>query len=215
MVGRRDVRVLQVRLAPGEVEAAAGEVRRLAGDRRVTWWVGDRATPADVCERLEGLGLRRDQDLAGMVLDGPPAGVPRVEARRVAGFDEYVAAHEIEWESFATPAAERERVRASLSRRWETDGGLVRMFVALDRGEVIAFGRAHFGEHAVILSGGATRAGHRGRGAYTALVHARWCEAVEGGTPLLIVQAAATSEPVLTRLGFRRTGAVTVYTDTL
>jgi len=37
----------------------------------------------------------------------------------------------------------------------------------------------------------------RGRGAYRALVAARWADAVERGTPALVTQAGAMSKPML------------------
>jgi predicted GNAT family N-acyltransferase len=42
----------------------------------------------------------------------------------------------------------------------------------------------------------------RGRGAYRALIAARWDEAVARGTPALAVQAQETSRPILERCGF-------------
>ena len=53
------------------------------------------------------------------------------------------------------------------------------------------------------LFGGATLPEARGRGAYRALVAARWEDAVARGTPVLVTQAGAMSRPILARLGFR------------
>jgi len=55
-------------------------------------------------------------------------------------------------------------------------------------------------------AGGGTRPEHRGRGAYRALVRARWDAAVERGTPILTVGAGAMSRPILERLGFTIVG---------
>ena len=55
----------------------------------------------------------------------------------------------------------------------------------------------------------------RGRGAYRALVRARWEHAAERGTPLLVVQAGAMSGPVLTRLGFETHGELGLLVDRL
>jgi hypothetical protein len=54
------------------------------------------------------------------------------------------------------------------------------------------------------MSGGATIARARGRGAYRALVRARWDDAVARGTPLVAVHAGAMSAPILRRLGFEQ-----------
>ena len=55
----------------------------------------------------------------------------------------------------------------------------------------------------------------RGRGAYRALVRARWDHAAARGTPLLVVQAGDLSAPVLDRLGFVRRAVVKLYVDRL
>jgi GNAT superfamily N-acetyltransferase len=78
-------------------------------------------------------------------------------------------------------------------------------------GEVVSFAVAQFGRTAVYLAGGATRPDRRGRGAYRALVRARWDAAVEQGIPALTVGAGAMSRPILERLGFSIVG----WTDRL
>ncbi len=85
------------------------------------------------------------------------------------------------------------------------------MFVALEGAEIVAFAGARFGRSTVYLGGSGTRPDKRGRGAYTALVRARWDAAVERGTPVLTVGAGAMSRPILERLGFSIVG----WTDNL
>jgi GNAT superfamily N-acetyltransferase len=75
-------------------------------------------------------------------------------------------------------------------------------YSALIDGTVVGTARAYFGPRGALLSGGETRPEFRGRGVYRALVRARWDDAVERGTPALIVQGGAMSEPILLRLGF-------------
>src|SRR6266542_2721124 len=53
----------------------------------------------------------------------------------------------------------------------------------------------------------------RGRGAYRALVRARWDEAVRRRTPMLVVQAGSMSKPILRRLGFREVCEIRAFTD--
>ncbi|MGH3102662.1 MAG: GNAT family N-acetyltransferase, partial [Gaiellaceae bacterium] len=53
----------------------------------------------------------------------------------------------------------------------------------------------------------------RGRGAYRALVAARWAAAVARGTPALITQAGAMSRPILNRLGFRELAEIRIFLD--
>ena len=56
-------------------------------------------------------------------------------------------------------------------------------------GEPVAHARAFPGPRGLLLDGGATLPSARGRGAYRALIAARWDEAVARGTPALVVQA--------------------------
>ena len=65
------------------------------------------------------------------------------------------------------------------------------------------------------LGGAGTRPDQRGRGAYTALVRARWEAAVERGTPVLTVGAGAMSRPVLEHLGFTIVGWADCLLDEL
>jgi hypothetical protein len=63
------------------------------------------------------------------------------------------------------------------------------------------------------MIGGSVRVDRRGRGAYRALVRARWDAAVERDTPALTVSAGAMSGPVLDRLGFATIGQGDVLSD--
>ena len=65
-------------------------------------------------------------------------------------------------------------------------------------GRLYTHARSWFGG----LYGGGTRAGHRGRGFYRALVAARARDARERGATCLLVDALPTSRPILERLGF-------------
>ena len=65
------------------------------------------------------------------------------------------------------------------------------------------------------LLGGGTLEAERGNGYYTALVHARWREATQRGTPLLCTQAGKMSGPILERLGFEHVGDIRVLVDRL
>ena len=53
----------------------------------------------------------------------------------------------------------------------------------------------------------------RGKGAYRALVRARWDEAVDAGQPALVVHAGAMSRPILERLGFHAVSEQEVLLD--
>ena len=80
-------------------------------------------------------------------------------------------------------------------------------------GEIVAAGTSALTEHGLLLYGGATAPRARGRGAYRAVLHARWEEAVRNGTPALITQGGSMSRPILERIGFERVGDVHMLMD--
>jgi GNAT superfamily N-acetyltransferase len=131
-----------------------------------------------------------------------------VVVRRVESLDEYLAAHLVTADVFGMDDEFRQAFLGRAERLWEVEHkvGLVATFVALIDGEVVASARAYLGQTAVFLAGGGTRPDARGRGAYRALVRARWDAAVERGTPALTVGAGEMSRPILERLGFTIVG---------
>jgi GNAT superfamily N-acetyltransferase len=211
------------RIRLGDVEAAVEEVRGHARERgveSVTWWVGELSTPAGLAETLLALGFVPDPDqphLTSLTITSRPAGEPSVEVRRVEAFDDYLRAIELDWEVWQLPADDRAARREAAPARWESlaaDGRVSHYLAYLD-GEPAGFGRVVFAPGAGLLMGGAVLPEARGRGVYTALVHARWDEAVERGTPRLIVGAGSMSAPILERLGFERIGAIHLLRDRL
>ena len=213
--------VQRLRLEPGSVEETVREVRDLL--RRFerpssTWEIGSSATPADLGERLERLGLVpvSDPDVLGMVLSEPPPPAPaEVEVRPVSSADDYRAALEVMHEAFEVPeeAAAAELAAAGETfARWDTSPDSL-LYLAWLNGEPVAAARATFTEHGAVLNAGSTRRDTRGRGAYRALVAARWDEAVKRGTPALITQAGAQSAPILKRLGFREVARIRILLD--
>ena len=70
-----------------------------------------------------------------------------------------------------------------------------------------------FTDEAGVLCGGATLPALRRRGAYRALIAARWRDAVARGTPILTTQAGRMSRPILARLGFTAIAQVRVFLD--
>jgi len=71
----------------------------------------------------------------------------------------------------------------------------------------------HFAAAGAALTGGAVAPWARGRGAYRALVAARWDDAVARGTPVLVTQAGPMSRPILGRLGFREVCEIRILVD--
>jgi GNAT superfamily N-acetyltransferase len=200
------------RLEPDGVEGARAEINealrargRTAG---CTWEIGSSATPPDLVERLLTLGLVDFDDpfVAGMVLTEPPADepAPEVEVRRIETADQALVAGEIAAVAFgmSTPAP----------AYVDPSGVRVRYLAYLD-GEPVGQATAAFSEHGVTMHGGAVLPAARGRGAYRALVAARWEDAVARGTPVLVTQAGALSRPILARLGFREVCTIRVLLD--
>ena len=195
------------RFSVGELDAVRAEIHEHVRDRGRTvcsWEVGSSATPADLVERLLELGLEEDDEPArvGMALTTPPPEVPGVEVRRAETDDDRRLAARIAAAVFGTPYVEPAA----------PDSGTVIYLVYVD-GRPVARATGSFTEHGVTLFGGAVMPEARGRGAYRALVRARWDEAVRRGHPQLVAQASAMSRPVLQRAGFRPVGTVTLFAD--
>jgi GNAT superfamily N-acetyltransferase len=206
-----------------DVDAAVAWSRaetRRRGLRSVEWWVGWTAAPADLAEQLVARGVKRSNDpptLTGMTCTTAPPQAPHVEVRRIKTLEEQLEALEVDWDVWQIPEEER------VARR-ETEIGLfdemaatgnVHHFSASLDGRVVGFARAIDMANAVALFGGAVLPDARGRGAYRALVRARWEHAAGRGTPVLVVQAGPMSAPVLDGLGFERHGEIELYMDRL
>jgi len=209
--------VQRQRVQPGEIDKVLEEVRALLRERgrdRTQWEVGSSAEPPDLVERLLERGLIWDKDpyaVALVLTREPPRPPPEIVARRIETLEEYAAASAVQWEAFGTPAEEIEEARATLAERWTETVNV--MHAAWLDGELVAAGTAAPTEHGLLLYGGATLERARGRGAYRALLHARWQEAVLSGTPALITQGGSMSRPILERLGFERVGEIHMLLD--
>jgi GNAT superfamily N-acetyltransferase len=220
VAGMRNATVHRVRT--DDVPAALAWTReesRRRGLRMVEWWLGWSATPRDARERLLELGLVPDDvpTLTGMTSSIAPPEVAGVEVQRVETAAEYAKTIEIDWEVWQLSEEERAARRAVEFDRWEQveRAGVVHHYAAFVDGVRVGFGRAIDMVGGVGLYGGAVLPEGRGRGAYRALVRARWEHAVERGTPLLVVQAGAMSAPVLARLGFESHGEIDLLVDRL
>jgi len=210
------------RLEPADVEPAVRDIRGLLADRgrsSSTWEVGTHATPADLPERLQALGMVPDDEpfAMGMVLTSPPAGpaASGVTARRVASADEQRGAVRVMQSVFgmAPEQAEPDLARAAADFAHDGASGDGAMFVATVDGATVGAGRATHTPWGVVLNGGSVMPLARGKGAYRALVQARWEVAVERGTPVLVTQAGAMSRRILQRLGFREVTEIRIFLD--
>ena len=209
--------VQRQRMRADEIDDVLAEVRsllRARGRGKTQWEVGSSAEPPDLVERLLERGLIWDKDpyaVALVLSREPPPPPPEIVARRVETFEEYAAANAVQWEAFGTSPEEIEANKAQLEKRWAETVNV--MHAAWLDGELVAAGTAAPTEHGLLLYGGATLPSARGRGAYRAVLHARWQEAVQNGTPALITQGGSMSRPILERLGFERVGEIHMLLD--
>jgi len=202
------------RFAEDEVDDVRAEIHSLLRERgrpSCAWEVGSHATPANLVDQLLERGLVDDKPTAlavGMVLTEPPAvPPPDVEVRRVETDDEWFAAERIAAIAFEEPDVP--------ARRPYTPDPMNPIYLAFVDGEPVARGSASYGEHGVSLFGGSTLPEARGRGAYRALVAARWADAAARDVPLLVTQASPMSRPILTRLGFREVCEIRMLRDSV
>jgi hypothetical protein len=199
------------RISADEVEDVREEIHELLRARGRTgcsWEIGSHATPPGLVERLHALGLVDDSPdplAIGMVLrQAPAAPPPDIEVRRALTRDELVAAERIASAAFGDAVDDENPPPAR-------DDSPV--YLAYLDGEPVARASAKVSEHGLTLFGGATIPEARGRGAYRALVAARWEEPVRRGTPLLVTQAGRMSRPILARLGFEELCEIRILVD--
>jgi hypothetical protein len=189
-----------------EVRAEVHEHVRARGRTAMSWEVGSSATPSDLVDRLLALGLERDEEFlrVGMALTTEPPTVPDLEVRRAENDDDRHVAAQIAATVFGTPFSEPP----------PPDPNTVVYLAYLD-GQPVARATGSFSAHGVTLFGGSVLPEARGRGAYRALVRARWDDAVARGTPLAVTDAGSQSRPILARLGFRELCTIRALIDRL
>src|SRR3954454_6415922 len=104
--------VQRQRFRADEVDEVLAEVRaalRERGRPSTQWEVGSSAEPDGLVELLLERGLAHAPDPFAVALvltrEPPPAG-PGLVARRVETFEDYAAAHAVQWEAFGATAEE-------------------------------------------------------------------------------------------------------------
>lgn len=204
-LGQTWAQVERIRLRENELVAAIADVDGFmhdSGTERAGWWLTERSTPDE--NAFLAAGLRRHENdylHAAMTLTTAPPAVEAVEARRIETFEEYVESRWLGLEAFANPH-QRVPTGEELAAEWEHQADPA--FAAWLDGRMASVGRAIYTRAGGYLMGGSTAAWARGRGAYRAVVRARWDEAVRRGTPALAVGAGSMSRPILERLGFQQ-----------
>ncbi len=202
--------VHRLRFDAGSVDERVAVLRGMFRERgrdEFTWWVGTSARPGDLQDRLLALGAVPYGDepvIASMVSRTTPPAVEGVDVRRVERLDDFVVARELAWTTADFTDAQLAEARSTLASKWEERQrtGNAALFLVYADGEPVASGDMLFLPFAGFLSGAVTLPDYRGRGAFRALVRARWDEAVRRGTPALIVGAGSMSRPILERIGF-------------
>lgn len=192
-----------------EVRAEIHAHVRARGRTACSWEVGSSARPARLVDRLLELGLVEDDEplRVGMALNSPPSGVPDLEVRRAETEDERHIAASIASTVYGTPGAEPPPPPPP-------DPHTVIYLAYLD-GTPVGCATGSFSDHGVTLFSAAVLPEARGRGAYRALVHARWRDAVARGTPLAVTDAGSQSRPILARMGFRELCTIRALIDRL
>jgi GNAT superfamily N-acetyltransferase len=200
------------RLQPEEIDEVREEIHgilRAKGRTACTWEIGTHATPDDLVEQLLARGLVDDQPTplaVGMVVTEPPAQPDlQVEVRVAQTDEERLAAACIGAIAFGGP------IPTEPPPPSDDPNNVV--YLAFVDGQPVARGSGSFSQYGASLFGGATLPEARGRGAYRALVAARWREAVDRGTPALITQASPMSRPILEQLGFRLVCEIRILLD--
>jgi GNAT superfamily N-acetyltransferase len=196
-----------------EVIDAVRATLRERGRTRTQWEVGSSAPPGLV-EALYERGLTKDGDgyaVALVLTQEPPPVSEGLTARRIETFEEYAAANAVQWEAFGSSPEEIAEATELLEQRYAETVNVMHG-VWLD-GTLVSAGTAGPSDYGLLLYGGATHPSARGRGAYRALIRARWDEAVALGAPALITQGGSMSGPILERLGFERVGEVHMLLD--
>ena len=203
--GHTWAQVERLRLREGELAAAIADVDGFmheSGTERAGWWLTERSTPRE--DAFLAAGLQRDEHdyLHGaMVLTAEPPTVEGLEVRRIETLEEYAESRRLALAAFANPH-QRNPSDAEVAAEWERQADPI--FAAWLDGRMASVGRAIYTRAGGYLMGGSTAAWARGRGAYRAVVRARWDEAVRRGTPALAVGAGSMSRPILERLGFEQ-----------
>jgi GNAT superfamily N-acetyltransferase len=209
---------IRVRFAEDGIARSVAAVRAWFGGKAADefrWLIGPSATPARIVDSLIALGARRDEaepTLTAMVLDREPPAVQGVQVRQVRSIADFADMERIRREVFNQTMASDHELAAGFAAH-STIGGPSGFLAELD-GEAVAYGVMRRTDRGpFLLAGGVTLPRARGRGAYRALVRARWDAAKAMGSPALVTQAQAASRPILLRLGFRATGSIEVLVD--
>jgi hypothetical protein len=216
--------VSRVRTTETGLDQTIADVRRALRQRGYTgcvWTIGPSCEPKGLAELLLARGFVRateppfEPELEAMVLSRPPRPTRgEVEARMVRDYDEYLVALGIAMKVFEVPPDGVAGWMAAAPELYKQQDGVNRMtFLAFVDGRPAGFGWAVGATNGLLLCGSGVLPEVRGRGAYRALLDARWKAAVGLSKPVLAIHAGAMSRPVLERCGFEPVCRMELYVD--
>jgi hypothetical protein len=212
--------VQYLRLAPEALPSIVAEVRALArvhNRRAITWEVASSATPPDLAGALQRLGLTPATPPKAVIMalrEPPPPAPPGIMVTRVATIADFRTFVTITHAVFGIQdRLENELIRIDRDGAADLADLRFRRYLAWGDGAAIAAASATFTDAGVMLHAGSTLVGQRGRGAYRALVSARWQEAVQHGTPMAVTRAGPQSRPILQRVGFTELAEIEFLID--
>jgi len=205
-------------IAPEDVDATLTMVRnRYSRGRKAYGWVtGPLTRPHDLGARLVASGLKKEDEMAGMVLTDlavPIAVDPTVEIRE-ATLHEAQAASAMMARAYDMPEEVARFFNVLLAM---TDSKVQNRgyFAYVDGGtEPVGWSYLVYlpDSPIVLLGGAATLPEHRGRGIYSALVAKRLADARADGRSAAVIQAVrSTSAPIAAKLGFREVCGLEFY----
>ena len=205
-------------IAPGDVDATLTMVRnRYSRGRKAYGWVtGPLTRPHDLGARLVASGLKKEDEMAGMVLTDlavPIAVDPKIEIRE-ATLHEAQAASAMMARAYDMPEDVARFFNVLLAM---TDSKVQnRGYFAYLDGSTEPVGWSYLvylpDSPIVLLGGAATLPEHRGRGIYSALVAKRVADARADGRSAAVIQAVrSTSAPIAAKLGFREVCGLEFY----
>jgi hypothetical protein len=205
--------VSRVRTSAEGLDGVVAEIRdilKAAGYQRAVWLLGPSSRPEGLSAHLKARGFVPatrppfEPESTAMAISTPPAR-PRgdVEARQVRDYDEFVVALRLGLEAFGESEADIASWMATAPALWAEQDGITKLtHIAFVDGRPAGFAFTNAGANGLLLGGSAVLPAARGRGAYRALVAARWDEGVRLGKPALVIHASAMSRPILERCGF-------------
>jgi len=205
-------------IAPDDVDATLKMVRnRYSRGRKAYGWVtGPLTRPHDLGARLVASGLKKEDEMAGMVLTDVSVTVavdPKIEIRE-ATLHEAQAASEMMARAYGMPEEVARFFNVLLAM---TDSKVQNRgyFAYVDGGtEPVGWSYLVYlpDSPIVLLGGAATLPEHRGRGIYSALVAKRLADARADGRSAAVIQAVrSTSAPIAAKLGFREVCGLEFY----